>query len=104
MASRERRRAERSKRKARSEERRTQIAARYEEKDRAAREALEPLAEDERPAVVTVAAVISMAIAVLSLAGFVLWEALRDDPRPNATGTISFVIILGAMAYGLYRP
>ena len=44
MASRERRRAERSKRKARSVERRGQIAARYEERNRAAREALEPLA------------------------------------------------------------
>ena len=43
MASRERRRAKRSKRKARSVERRSQIAARYEERNRAAREALEPL-------------------------------------------------------------
>lgn len=103
MASRERRRAERSKRKARSAERRSQIAGRYEERNRAAREALEPLAEDERPAVVTVAAVISLAIAVLSLAGFVLWDVLRDDPRPNAVGTISFVILVGAMAYGLWR-
>ena len=50
MASRERRRAERTKRKARSVERRGQIAARYEERNRAAREALEPLPEGERPA------------------------------------------------------
>jgi hypothetical protein len=103
MASRERRRAERSKRKARSVERRGQIAARYEERNRAAREALEPLAKDERPPVVTAAAVISMTIAVLSIAGFALWDVLRDDPRPNAIGTISFVILLGAMAYGLWR-
>jgi hypothetical protein len=103
MASRERRRTERSKRKARSVERRSQIATRYEERNRAAREALEPLAEDERPAVVTVAALISIAVAALSLAGFVLWEVLRDDPRPNAVGTITFVVLLGAMAYGLWR-
>jgi hypothetical protein len=103
MASRERRRTERSKRKARSVERRSQIAARYEERNRAAREALEPLAEDERPAVVTVAALLSIAIAVLSLAGFALWEVLRDDPRPNVVGTITFVVLLGAMAYGLWR-
>ena len=63
MASRERKRAERHKRKARSAERRAQIAARYEERNRAAREALEPLSEDERPAVVTVGAVISGLIA-----------------------------------------
>ncbi len=103
MASRERRRAKRSKRKARSVERRDQIAARYEEKNRVAREALEPLPEGERPPVVTAAAVISVTIAVLSLAGFALWDVLRDDPRPNAIGTISFVILLGAMAYGLWR-
>jgi hypothetical protein len=103
MASRERRRAKRSKRKARSVERRSQIAARYEEKNRAKRETLEPLMEDERPPVVTAAAVISVTIAVLSLAGFALWDVLRDDPRPNAIGTISFVILLGAMAYGLWR-
>ncbi len=63
MASRERRRVERSKRKARSTERRAQIAARYEQRNRAARDALEPLPEDERPAVVTVGAVISGLIA-----------------------------------------
>jgi hypothetical protein len=102
MASRERRRAERSKRKARSVERRGQIAARYEEKNRVAREALEPLPEDERPPVVTVAAVISMTIAVLSIAGLALWDVLRDDPRPNGIGAISFAVLVGAMAYGLW--
>ena len=103
MASRERRRAERSKRKARSVERRAQIAARYEERNRAARETLEPLPEGERPAVVTVAAVISMTIALLSIAGFALWDVLRDDPRPNGIGAVSFAIRVGAMAYGLWR-
>jgi hypothetical protein len=103
MASRERRRAKRSKRKARSAERRAQVAAGYEERNRVAREALEPLREDERPPIVTVAAVISMAIAVLSVAGFALWDVLRDDPRPNAIGTISFAVLIGAMAYGLWR-
>jgi hypothetical protein len=103
MASRERRRAERSKRKARSVERRAQIAARYEERNRAARQTLEPLPEGERPAVVTVAAVISMTIALLSIAGFALWDVLRDDPRPNGVGAVSFAILVGAMAYGLWR-
>jgi len=103
MADRERRRAARAKRKARSTERKAEIAARYEERDRAAREALEPLREDERPAVVTVAALISTAVAALSLLGFALWDVLRDDPRPNAIGSISFAILIGAMAYGLWR-
>jgi hypothetical protein len=103
MAGRERRRAERAKRKARSVERRSQIAAGYEERNKAARAQLEPLTEGERPAVVTIGAVISAGIAILSLAGFALWDVLRDDPRPNALGTISFVIVIGAMAYGLWR-
>src|SRR5688572_23481245 len=102
MAGRERRRAERSKRKARSVERRGQIAAGYEVGNRAGRGAQDRLPVDEGPAVVTVAVVTSLAIAVLSLAGVVLWDGLRDDPRPNAVGTISFVIILGAIAYGLW--
>jgi hypothetical protein len=103
MASRERRRAERSKRKARSAERRAQVAARYEERNRVAREALEPLQEDERPPIVTAAALISMTIAGLSIVGFAFWDVLRDDPRPNAVGAISFAILIGAMAYGLWR-
>jgi hypothetical protein len=103
MADRERRRAARAKRKARSAERRSELSARYEERNRAAREALEPLHEDERPAVVTVAAVVSTAIAALSIVGFALWDVLRDDPRPNAIGSISFAILVGAMAYGLWR-
>ncbi len=110
MASRERKRTERRKRKERGAERRSQsaerraeIAARYEERNRAAREKLEPLDEGERPAIVTVAAIISAAIALLSIAGFALWDVLRDDPRPNAVGAISFVILVGVMAYGLWH-
>ena len=66
MASRERRRAERTKRKARSVERRDQIAARSEAKNRSTREALEPLAEGQRPAVVTIGAVLSGLVAAWS--------------------------------------
>jgi hypothetical protein len=103
MPSRERRREERRKRKARSAERRTEIAGRYEERNREARESLEPLREDERPVVVTVAAVIATLITGLSVAGWALWDVLRDDPRPNAGGVVIFVGIIGTMAYGLWR-
>ena len=103
MASRERKRAERQKRKARSSERRAEMSVRSEAKNEAAREALEPLSQGERPVVVTVAALISMAIAVMSIAGFALWSVLRDDPRPNAFSVASFVLVIGAMAYGLWN-
>ena len=103
MASRERRRAERQKRKARSAERRADMAARYEERNVAAREKLEPLGEDERPAVVTVGAVISAVVTLLSVLGFALWDVLREDARPNALAVASFALVVGAMAYGLWR-
>lgn len=103
MASRERRRAERQKRKARSAERRAEVAARYEQRNESARERLEPLREDERPAVVTVGAVVSALITLLSVAGYALWDVLRDDPRPNAFTVASFALVVGAMAYGLWR-
>ena len=32
-----------------------------------------------------------------------LWDVLRDDPRPNGVGAVSFAILVGAMAYGLWR-
>jgi hypothetical protein len=103
MPSRERRREDRRKRKARSAERRAEIAERYEVRNREAREQLEPLGADERPTVVTVAAAITTLITALSVAGWALWDVLRDDPRPNAGGVIIFVAIIGAMSYGLWR-
>jgi hypothetical protein len=59
VASRERKRAERRKRKARSGSSIERGYAKAEERNREAREALEPLHEDERPLAVTISAVIS---------------------------------------------
>lgn len=127
MGSRERKRVARQKRKTKSAERRDAaeladetvaasvsgngaeagIAGRTEtaseRKDREAREALEPLREGERPAVVTVGAVICTILAGLAIAGYVLWDTLRDEPRPEIIGVIAFVGTVGAMAYGLWR-
>ena len=124
MGSRERKRAERRKRKARSSERGGQAAggvtdppspndepsltaaaeSASERRDREAREALEPLREDERPTVVTVAAVISAVLAVASLLGYALWNVLRpDDERPDVIGVIAFVGLVGPMAWGLWK-
>jgi hypothetical protein len=74
-----------------------------ERKNREAREALEPLGEGERPAVVTVAAVISGVITVLSLLGYALWDVLRDEERPDLIGVIALVGITGPMAWGLWK-
>jgi uncharacterized membrane protein len=74
-----------------------------EARNREAREALEPLEEGERPTVVTVGAVICAVLAVLSLAGYALWDVLRDEERPDLIGVIAFVGLLGPMAWGLWK-
>lgn len=124
MGSRDRKRAARQKRKARTADRRgteaepgqaaagngsgspdTIAAAESasERKDREAREALEPLAEGERPTVVTVGAVICTVLTILAIAGYALWDVLRDEQRPDTIGVVAFTVMVGLMAYGLWR-
>lgn len=123
MSSRERKRAERRKRKRRSADREGPAAtpsppgaaapgasrngepapSRSELRNREAREALDPLHEGERPGVVTAGAVICAVLAMLSLLGYALWDALRDDPRPPVSGIVVFVTLFGFMAWGMWR-
>ncbi len=119
MASRERKRAERQKRKERSTERRAELAAkresmaaRTEAKNEVARSELEPLAEGERPTVVTIAAVISALIAISSVVG---WLAGVEVTRIGSDGieqgehtapvisVIAVVGLMGTMAYGMWK-
>jgi hypothetical protein len=102
MASRERKRAERQKRKARGSAGRAEIAGRYEERNRAAREALEPLTPLERPAVVTVGAVISGLVAVSVLVAYVVGATVNGD-RPPLLQVIIPALLMGAMAVGMWR-
>lgn len=102
MASRERRRAERSKRKARTAERRTRIAARYEDRNRAAREVLEPLSEDERPAVVTAGAVISGLIGASVVIAYLAGATVNGD-RPDIIQVIPPALLMGAMSFGMWQ-
>lgn len=74
-----------------------------ERRNREARESLEPLEEGERPTVVTVAAVICAFLTVLSLLGYALWDVLRDEERPELIGVIAFVGLLAPMAWGLWK-
>ncbi len=102
MASRERRRAERSKRKARSADRRAQISARYEARNRAAREVLEPLSEDERPAVVTAGAVISGLIGASIVIAY-LTGATVNGERPPILLVMPPALLMGVMSFGMCR-
>jgi hypothetical protein len=99
MASRERRR---SKRKARSVERRGQIAARYEERNRAAREALEPLPEHQRPPIVTVGAVISGLVAASVVIAYLAGAEVNGE-RPPVLQVVPSAVLMGVMSFGMWR-
>ena len=119
MADRDRKRAERQKRKQRSNERRAELAAkreamaaRTEEKNETAREQLVPLAEGERPRVVTIAAVVSALIAISSLVGWFAGVEVtqygsdgieQGEDKAPLFSVIVVVALMGTMAWGLWR-
>jgi hypothetical protein len=119
MGSRDRKRAERRKRKERSGDRHAELATqrearaeRTEAKNQAAREALDPLEPDERPGIVTVAAVISGLLVLGTLITYFAGVEVNtfDDfgtktgeTKPNLIATVVSSLVLGVMAYGLWK-
>jgi hypothetical protein len=79
-----------------------QRPSRSEAKNAAAREALVPLREGERPRAVTVAAIVA---AVLSVANVAAWlaGAKIGHSRPAAPGIFSYSILMGIAAWGMWR-
>jgi hypothetical protein len=103
--SRERKRAERRKRKQRSTERGQQDGE-PSRSDRAARKALEPLAEGERPTAVTVGAVVAAVIAVVfwgSAAVALLTDTEVGGSEPQVAPLVLFAAILTVMAWGMWK-
>jgi hypothetical protein len=90
------------KRKQRGADRMASGYARAEERNRAAREALEPLAEGERPAVVTVGAVVAGLIALSIVAGYAAGIEV-DGERPRFAQAAAPALIMGMMAWGMWR-
>lgn len=76
--------------------------AKAEQRNQEAREALEPLAEGERPTVVTVGAVLSGLIA-LSIAIGWLAGAEVDGEKPRFAQAAAPALIMGVMAWGMWR-
>jgi hypothetical protein len=132
MGSRERKRAERQKRKRRSAHRAPapvgdQVAAsdpvpadrsaepsesfqervgrRSEERNAAARAGLKPLAEGERPRAVTVGAAVSAVLAVVfTVSAALAFGGVEVGGRePNGVPIAAFAAVLWAMAWGMYR-
>src|SRR3954467_13560293 len=76
--------------------------ARAREGDEAGRAALAPLKPGERPGAVTAAALVAAALAV---ANFVCWLAGVEiqGNKPSAFGVLTFVVLMGAAAVGIWR-
>jgi hypothetical protein len=76
--------------------------ARAEQRNREAREALEPLGQDERPGVVTVGAVISALIAISIVLGYLTGAEVGGD-KPHFGQVLAPAVLTGVMAWGMWR-
>jgi hypothetical protein len=93
---------QRVKKKQRGSDRMSRGYARAEQRNQEAREALEPLAEGERPTVVTVGAVIAALIAISIVAGYVAGVEV-DGERPKLPQVVAPAVIMGVMAWGMWH-
>jgi len=76
--------------------------SRSEAKDAAARAALKPLREGERPGAVTVAALLATGLAVANIVAF-LAGAKIGGKRPATAGVLSYSALMGIAAAGMWR-
>ena len=76
--------------------------ARAEKRNREVRESLEPLAEGERPTVVTVAAILSGAVGVLTMGAWIAGVEV-DGSRPEFVQALAPALLMGLMAWGMWR-
>ena len=93
---------ERVKRKQRGADAMTRGYAKAEQRNQEAREKLEPLAEGERPTVVTVGAVVSALIA-LSIVGGYLAGVKVNGEVPKFAQVAAPALIMGVMSWGMWR-
>ena len=90
------------KRKRRGGERMARGYARAERRNQEAREALEPLAEGERPTVVTIGAVLAGLISLSIVAGYLAGVEV-DGEQPRLPQVIAPAVIMGMMAWGMWH-
>lgn len=76
--------------------------AKAEERNREARKALEPLAEGERPLVVTIGAVVAGLVALSIAIGYLAGTEV-DGERPRFVQALAPALIMGTMAWGMWR-
>lgn len=76
--------------------------SRSEEKNEAARRALKPLGEGERPLVVTIGAILSTLICASIVVGWILGLEV-DGRKPPFLQVLAPSVLTGVMAYGMWR-
>lgn len=76
--------------------------ARAEERNREAREALEPLPEGERPLVVTIGAVLAGLIAVSIAVAYIAGTEVSGE-KPRFVQALAPALLMGMMAWGMWR-
>jgi hypothetical protein len=76
--------------------------AKAEVRNQEAREALEPLADGERPLVVTVGAVIAALIAASIVVGYLAGTEV-DGEKPRLAQVLAPALLMGIMAWGMWR-
>jgi peptidoglycan/LPS O-acetylase OafA/YrhL len=76
--------------------------ARAEERNQAARDALQPLDEGDRPLVVTVGAVLSALIAASIVIGYLAGGKVNGE-APRLPQVIAPALLMGMMAFGMWR-
>jgi hypothetical protein len=76
--------------------------ARAEERNQAARDALAPLAEGERPLVVTIGAVVSALIALSIVVSYLAGTEVSGD-KPRLVQILGPALLMGMMAWGMWR-
>lgn len=76
--------------------------AKAEERNQEAREGLEPLAEGERPLVVTIGAVVAALIAASIVIGYLAGTEVNGE-KPRFVQVLAPALLMGIMAWGMWR-
>jgi hypothetical protein len=76
--------------------------AKAEIRNQAAREALQPLAEGERPPVVTVGAIVAALVAISIVVTYAAGVKVNGR-APRLTTVLAPVLIMGALAWGMWK-
>jgi ABC-type multidrug transport system permease subunit len=76
--------------------------ARAEQRNQEVRESLAPLAEGERPAAVTIGAVIAALVALSIVAGYIAGVQVEGD-KPRFVQVLAPALLMAIMAWGMWR-